>query len=55
MEKLADIIKSFLNGNEDSFSDGLGIYEHGYFCGYHDALVDVMLAMGIETDEEWYD
>lgn len=51
LEKVINDLLNNNNGNLGCFNNG---YDKGYAEGYHDALVDVMLKMGIETDEEWF-
>lgn len=40
--KLTDVINDLIESNEKNYSDGTGVYQHGYLNGYHDALVDVL-------------
>lgn len=53
MEKLVNVINKLMKDNEENLIE-CGGYDQGYAEGFHDALVDVMHEMGIETDEEWF-
>lgn len=53
-EAIENMIISLLEENEPNISSADNGYDKGYAEGYHDALVDVMLKCGIETNEEWF-
>ena len=48
---LETIVNRLLNDNRPNLDNAITQYDEGYTEGYHDALVDVMLQVGIETDE----
>ena len=48
-------LESALNALMAENKPNLGYPSDKYACGYHDALVDVMKRMGIETEEKYYD
>jgi len=51
---LKKVINQLLEDNKENLECSEIGYDTGYAEGYHDALVDVMLQMGIKTDEEWF-
>lgn len=53
MEQLVNVINKLMKDNEENLIECDG-YDQGYAEGFHDALVDVMHEMGIDTDEEWF-
>lgn len=52
--KLTDIINDLIESNEKNYSDGNGVYQHGYLNGYHDALVDLLSQMRIKNYHTYY-
>lgn len=54
LAKLKTEIDKLMNENDKHIAHAGYGYDKGYVHGFHDALVDVMIRMGIETDEEYY-
>ncbi len=51
---LSATLKKLLEDNEENLKTSDTKYDQGYAEGFHDAIVDVMHAAGIDTDEEYY-
>ena len=51
-QKIKQIIGNFMYDNKENYHYILNEYDNGYADGYHDALVDLMDALGIEHNEE---
>ncbi len=47
-------ILKLLEDNKDNESCLNTSYDKGYYEGYHDALVDVLIALDIPTSEQWF-
>lgn len=54
MNKLEAVINKLMEDNGENLNYADTGYDRGYAEGFHDALVDVMHGMGIETDEEYF-
>lgn len=53
-KSLENIANDLLSANEENLKQHSEGYGRGYAEGYHDALVDVLSKMGIETCEEYF-
>ena len=49
-----EMLEKLLKDNEHNLETCEDGYDRGYAEGYHDAIVDVMHAFGIDSDEEYY-
>lgn len=49
-----EILKLIQDNEDNEKTSTLGGYDRGYFEGFHDACVDILHKLGIETSEEYY-
>lgn len=52
--KIRDIIENLMKQNDENLEHANTSYDEGYMNGIHDGLLDVLNALEIETDEEYY-
>ena len=52
--KIRDIIENLIKQNGENLYHADTKYDYGYCHGIHDGLLDVLNALEIETDEEYY-
>ena len=52
--KIKDIVKNLMKMNEKNFEYIESDYDEGYAEGIHDGLLDILNALEIDTDEEYY-